>query len=317
MTASLPPSEWLRFVESEYLSTFVRAGGSAIKFAVPLHEPLRAELLSGLAATADQSGYLVAGVNAAETKVHMIDELFFRTAEQIPWRGLCRRIIAQTAVDSGYAWIETGEGPLHRDLAERNGADPQMLLLDLKKALWSNLAKQSNLTRDFRAAITHLCIAELAGGADGATATKALTDWLSGRNRAASAVKPFHIFRKINRANGRHFFESLANCVRFAGFPGLVLLLDAQRLALPRNPRDNALFYSKAALLDAYEVLRQFIDATGQLNGCLLAIVPDPAFLEDPARGISAYEALKFRVFDEVRDKRLVNPMASLARIGA
>jgi hypothetical protein len=317
MTASIPPADWLRFIQTEYLVSFVRDGGSAIKFAVPMEDALRGELLSGLASIADQSGYLVAGISASETKAHLIDELFFRTAEQIPWRGLCRRIIAKIAVDAGYAWIESGEGPLFRDLAERNNADPQMLLLDLKKALWSAIFKQTNLTKDFRAAITHLCIAELAGGPDGVTATKALTDWLSGRNRAVSAIKPFQIFRKINRANGRHFFESLSNCVRFAGYPGLVILLDAQRLAVARNPRDNSLFYSKAAILDAYEVLRQFIDATGQLNGCFLAVVPDAAFLEDPARGISAYEALKFRVFDEVRDKRLVNPMASLARISA
>lgn len=317
MTASIQPAAWLQFIETEYLSTFIRHGGSAVKFAVPLDESLRPQLLSGLAASADQAGYLVAGINAAETKAHLIDELFFRTAEQIPWRGLCRRIIANVAIASGYAWIESGEGPLFQDLATRNNTDPQMLLFELKKAIWTTLAAQSNLTRDFRTAITHLCLAELAGGADGATTTKTLIDWLSGRNRAASAVKPFHIFRKITRANGRHFFESLANCVRFAGYPGLTVLLDAQRLALPKNPQDNALFYSKAALLDAYEVLRQFIDASGQLNGCLLTVIPAPAFLEDPARGISAYEALKFRVFDEVRDKRLVNPMASLARIGA
>ena len=44
-------------------------------------------------------------------------------------------------------------------------------------------------------------------------------------------------------------------------------------------------------------------------------MVPDTAFLEDDNRGIGAYEALKFRVFDEVRDKNLVNPMAALVRL--
>ena len=34
-------------------------------------------------------------------------------------------------------------------------------------------------------------------------------------------------------------------------------------------------------------------------------------------RGMGAYPALKFRVYDEIHDQRLVNPMGSLARIAS
>ena len=105
--------------------------------------------------------------------------------------------------------------------------------------------------------------------------------------------------------------------IRFAGYAGTVILLDSQRITLPKNPHDQHLFYSKAAVLDTYEILRQFIDSSDQLEGCLVAVVPDITFLEDESRGLSSYEALKFRVFDEIRDKRFVNPMAAMARISA
>jgi hypothetical protein len=37
---------------------------------------------------------------------------------------------------------------------------------------------------------------------------------------------------------------------------------------------------------------------------------------EDPwGRGIGRYQALKFRIFDEVHDQRRVNPMGSLVRL--
>jgi hypothetical protein len=315
MSAAIQPAEWLRFIEKEYLATYIPGGGSAIKFAVPLEDGLRSGLLDGLAGMGSRAGFLVVKINAAETKIHMVDELFFRTAEQIPWGNLCRKVIAKIAGESGYSWVDRADGPLYRHLAEANQVEPQMLLVDLKQAIWKKVFKERNLSKDFRVAMTHLCIAELAGGQDGATTIQVLTDWLQGRNRAVSAVKPFQIYRKINRATGRYFYESLANWTRFAGYPGLMILLDAQRVTLARNPHDYRLFYSKAAVLDAYEVLRQFIDATDQMNGCFLAVVPDIAFLEDHARGLGAYEALKFRVFDEIRDKHLVNPMASLARI--
>jgi hypothetical protein len=315
--ASIQPAEWLRHIGKEYLDTFIRDGGAAIKFAVPMDNALRPDLFEGLAAIGDQAGYLVVKINATETKVHMVDEIFFRIAEQIPWPILSRRVIAKLAAESGYSWVDSVDGPLYRDLADENHIDSQLLLLDLKKAIGNKVFKQNNLSKDFRVAMTHLCIAELSGGQDGATTIKALTDWLTGRNKAVSAVKPFQIFRKINRATARFFFESLVHWVRIAGYPGIVILLDAQRVMVARNPHDYGLFYSKAAVLDTYELLRQFIDATDQLDGCFITVVPDIAFLEDHSRGIGAYEALKFRVFDEIRDKHLVNPMASLARISA
>ena len=315
MTASIQPAKWLRYIESEYLTTFIRDGGAAIKFAVPSDDALRSELFDGLANIGIQAGYLIAKINAVDTKVHMIDEIFFRTAEQIPWDILSRKAIAKLAAESGYSWAESDDGPLYLQLADANRVDPQMLLMDLKQAIGNKIFKQHDLSRDFRVAMTNLCIAELSGGQDGATTIRVLTEWLTGRNKAVSAVKPVQIFRRINRSTARYFLESLVRWIRFAGYPGIVILLDAQRVMLVRNPHDDGLFYSKAAVLDSYEVLRQFIDSAGQLNGCFITVIPDMAFLADQSRGIGAYEALKFRVFDEIRDKHLVNPMASLARI--
>ena len=315
MTAAIGPREWLHFIDQEYLSTFLLDGGSAIKFAVPLDDSLRQDLFDGLAGISLRSGYLVVKINASETKVNMIDEIFFRTAQQMPWRILIHKIIAKLAAELGYSWIDGEEGPIYQRLADHNQVDPQLLLLDLKKSIGENVFKKRNLARDFRVAMTHLCLAELSGGQDGSATTSIVTRWLTGQNKAVSAVKPYQIFRKINRHTARYFFESMIHWIRFAGYPGTVILVDAQRVMLPKNPHDQNLFYSKAAVLDTYEVLRQFIDSADQLEGCLITVIPDIRFLEDDSRGISAYEALKFRIVDEIRDKSLVNPMASLARI--
>ena len=317
MTTTITPAEWLSFIDQEYLRTFVRDGGAAIKFAVPFDEAWRTEVVSGLTRLAEEGGYTVVTISAAETRIHMADEIFFRTAEQIPWQLLSRRFLAKLAAESGYAWTDHTDGPLYIQLAERNQVDPQMLLLDMKKAIGNQVFKEPQLSRDFRLAMTHLCMAELSGGPDGSTTVRVLTDWLTGRNKAVSAVRPYHIFRKINRTTARFFFESLVRWLRATAHPGMVLLLDAQRVMTARNPHDLGVFYSKAAVLDAYEVLRQFIDGADNLEGFFMVVVPDVTFLENHSRGISAYEALKFRVFDEIRDRNLVNPMASLARVAA
>ena len=46
-------------------------------------------------------------------------------------------------------------------------------------------------------------------------------------------------------------------------------------------------------------------------------VVASPAFLSDAARGLDAYQALKLRIFDEVRDVHRDNPLSSLIRLGA
>ncbi|HLK65968.1 MAG TPA: BREX system ATP-binding domain-containing protein [Bryobacteraceae bacterium] len=317
MTASIRPAEWIRLIEQEYLAGYVRDGGSAVKFAVPQDENLRNELFRGLDEVGRLGGYLVAGINAADTKVHMIDEIFFRVAQQVPWRELSLKMLVSLAAESGYSWVREGEGPLYRRLAEANGVDPQMLLLDLKKAIWSKVVQRPSLSNDFRTAMNHLCLAELLGGQEGATTTATLLDWMMGRNRAVGAVKPYLIFRKINRATARYYFESMAHWVRLAGYAGMLIVIDMQRVMLAQNPRDESIFYGKSAVMDAYEVLREFIDRADRLEGCLITVVPETTFLEEHTRGLLSYTALHHRVFDEVRDRSLVNPMAALARIAA
>jgi hypothetical protein len=64
-------------------------------------------------------------------------------------------------------------------------------------------------------------------------------------------------------------------------------------------------------------VLRQLIDNTDELSHCLVAVVASPAFVTDANRGLDAYQALKLRIFDEVRDRNRDNPLASLLRLAA
>ena len=69
------------------------------------------------------------------------------------------------------------------------------------------------------------------------------------------------------------------------------------------------------AVLDAYELLRQLIDATDDLVGMLVVAVIPPDLVSDEKRGLPSYAALQLRVADEVRDRRRTNPFASLVRL--
>jgi len=94
-----------------------------------------------------------------------------------------------------------------------------------------------------------------------------------------------------------------------------VLTVDISRYlqSKPKDP-DGRLYYTKATVLDAYEVLRQFVDATDDAGHCLVVVLAPPALLSD-ARGLWIYDALRLRISDEVQDQQRPNPLGSLVRV--
>ena len=315
------PEDWLEVIRQDYLETFVRDGGSAVKIAVPRDPQARDAVAGGLDRAGRDLGFLVLQVDAAHARVHMMDQLFFAVASGVPWRELSRQVVVKLASEKMYKVPDDGEGSLLEQLAAANSLGAVLLQQDLLPVIEEQVAKDRRLSRDFRVAMSTLCLAELRGGDDGERRIRAITEWLNGSNNRVSAVRPYSIFSRVTRANARYLFESMLHWLRFAGYSGLLLVLDTARLTVARNPRDGKRYYTKANVLDAYEVLRQFIDATDRLHGCLIVVVPDVEFLADDeaprSRGLGAYEALKFRIIDEVRDRRLANPMASLVRLSS
>jgi len=315
VSATIATSAWIACIRDEYLNGYIRDGGASIKFAVPLNTASRDLALAAVKLEAATAGYLFASLRAEEIRMHLIDQVCFRIAAQIDWNELTRRVIERLAEKAGYQSVTERSGrPLFDDIAQANDIDPKVVLMEMRQRLTADVFKRRALSKDFRVAMFQLCMATLTGEPVGAV--EALTEWLTGRNSTIAAVKPYFIFNRIGRANARHLLESLFHWVRFAGFPGLVILVDIARFDVAKNTKDEQVYYTKAAVLDGYEVFRQFVDATDRLTGCLMIVVPDANFVDEGnARGISAYAALKLRIFDEVHDRRLVNPMGCLVRL--
>ncbi|MEX1021859.1 MAG: BREX system ATP-binding domain-containing protein [Dehalococcoidia bacterium] len=320
MPAAIAPADWLSFVSREYLDGFVRGGGAAVKFVVPM-DGGSGGAVSALVNRARQDGYLVASVDAAETRAHLIHEFFFRVAQQIPWQQVASRLVERLAEEAGYDAAHTSRSgtaePTIRGIAESSGLDPAFVALQLQPLLQDAVFRDRSLARDFRVAMTHLCLAEIKPGTAGNQARDAIVAWLTGEVRTVSAVRPYNILSAINRSNARHHLESMLRFVRSVGVPGVLVTVDASRVTVPRNPKDEKVFYGRVAMLDFYESLRQFIDRTDRMEGLFMLVRADSAFLDDDPkqRGMAAYQALQFRIYDEVRDTALVNPMAALIRL--
>jgi hypothetical protein len=174
------------------------------------------------------------------------------------------------------------------------------------------------MAQEFRIAMVRLCQAQLEGGESEALDAANIKEWLRGDLKLLSALRSALIYQKIARYNARDMFLSLAHWLKLGGKQGLILVLDIERYTLGRKGRldpDGGLYHGTTLAMDAYEVLRQFIDATDEMESCFLIVIAPPEFLEDEKRGLLRYEALRLRVWDEVRDRRQPNPLSSLIRL--
>src|SRR5205807_5935453 len=73
--ALMSPEEWVAVVGSEYLATYVREGGAAVKFAAASTDAGRAELRERLAAAAESHAFQLATLDGTEVRLHLIDRL--------------------------------------------------------------------------------------------------------------------------------------------------------------------------------------------------------------------------------------------------
>lgn len=314
--APIAPPDYLDFLAKEYLANYVGRGGAAVKLLVVGGEPAGRELAGGLATIGD--GFVHVAVDAAGTKVHMIDQLFFAVARQLDWAAL-----AGSAVRAGYDRVgfpaPPGIGPAVAEVAAYHDVDSNELYRSVRRSVENAVLHDLTLSHAFRIAMFRLCQAQLGRGDVSQAEQAAVLGWLRGEKVSAAELRSVSLHARIARHNARPLLVSLTRWLRRAGQAGLVLQLDLERIAVARRPpaglRDG-IYYSKAAALDAYEVLRQLIDGTDELEGLFVAVLLPPELVTDEARGLPAYAALQLRVADEVRDRRRPNPYAALVRIG-
>jgi hypothetical protein len=310
--------DWFGVVRTEYLEDFVRAGGAAVKFAVSPAADGRRALRDHLQTAAEENGFQFAFVDAITTRLHLIDRLFHEVARQIDWDALAYSYLSRFLTQERLKLPDGHDGLTLGSVAAVNGRDEKDLRNVVSGWLWKELFHDYEMSQEFRLAMIRLCQAQLDPETDPAL-KEAVEQWLRGELHLISAVKRALIFQKIARHNARHMLFSLSHWLKVAGKSGLVLAVDIARYAenVPRAAREEGIYYSNSAATDLYEVLREFVDATDELEFCFVAVIAGPEFLNDDRRGVKNYQALQMRIWDEVRDRNLPNPLSSLVRLDA
>jgi hypothetical protein len=313
-TPLLPLAEWLSVIEREYLSDFVPAGGAAVKIAI-LNDTAITAATAQLMRLGHVNGLLTLQVDAARTRIHMMQELFFAITRALPWDSLLQRYLEKLFDIHAYAWPRPNQVMSMADLAAEFAVAPNLLARHLDEWLTADLWDDRRLAQDFRAAMMSLCLSRLEP--EGWNTDMPPLQWLRGEKVAPPLLRGTNISARLTRTNARPMLVSLCHFLRKAGAAGLLVVLDLRRLS-QTVAAEGTVRYSPAAVMDAYEVLREIIDEAEQLPGLFIAVVADAALATgDPRRALSQYAALQMRVWPDVRPGDRQNPVAPLVWLAA
>jgi transposase-like protein len=334
LPSALDAPAYLDFLDREYLTPYVARGGAAVKLLVTGDEAAAEKLAAGLAGLGD--GFQHAGVDAVTTRIHLIDQVFAEVARQLDWLVLAGSVVHAAYTAAGFPppsaapsaspsaaspSSSASTSPLAVSaVARHHDVDPAELYRSVRRALELMVLRDAGLGHEFRTAMFRLCQNRLGRGEVSRAECETVVGWLRAERVPAAELRKLSLTAKVGRHNPRSMLLSLTRWLRLAGHGGLVLRLDLSRVAVSRRPpagmRDGH-YYSKAAALDAYELVRQLIDGTDEFEGLLVAVLLPQELVNDEIRGLPAYSALRLRVVDEVRDRQRANPYATLIRIGS
>lgn len=311
--------EWLSVLDRYYLGDFIRSGGSAFKLLLINGDCTASAVLGQVRALAEEKGYIYVQVSAAETRIDKIDQFFFAVARQIDWESLVDRDAVNFLRNRDYE-IPDGVSPGNTEaIAQANGYELEDLLRDIRRSTKQEIIQDRRMCKEFRTAVAQLRSAQFFPRSVTPSDTETLSGWIKGEKVSASALRDLRIYSKIGRHNAREMLIALAHWLAKSLGMGLVIGLDLSALLHTRpsacEQPVQSLHYSRSALLDAYEVVRQFIDETDDIGHCFICAVAPPEIETDEKRSIFKYYALQSRLLSEVHDQDRQDLLAAMVRL--
>lgn len=308
-------ADWLEILKKYYLDDYIKFGGAAFKLLLARDNE---SVLREVRSLAEKCDYVYVQVSAADTRVDKIDQLFFAITKQIDWDALVSRDAMNFLRTLDY---EIPEGVAPSDtavIAELNGSDQEDLLREIRRATRQTITQDRLMCKEFRTAVAQLRSAQFFPRSVTPSDTETLSGWLRGEKVSAAALRELRIYSKIGRHNAREMLIALAHWLATSLGMGLVIGLNLSALILTRSTplgERPSFYYSRSALLDAYEVIRQFIDETDNITHCLICAVAPPEIETDEKRSIYKYYALQSRLLSEVRDLDCQDMLASTVHL--
>ena len=286
---------WLDFFKEYYLNNFIYQGGSKVKVVVGSEGTGKTHLLRCIEQEARDQGYATVFFSLRDFyfKLNDLTSLYKMIVSQIDLeelvRGLCRKTASTLGYDSN-----------HYDGSERLlpiMVEDGMTKVTAEKEIrntTSQVFKDADFGSSFSAFAYTVVKERMIKGKDG-TLTTALR-WLSGEKLERQERQTTYLFEKLQKSNARYWLNSLIRLLKYAGWSGLLVLIDDVDIITRRSPETARYYYTPNAIKDVCEIIRQLIDDTELLESFVMILSGRYPMLEDEKRGFKSYEALWMRL---------------------
>lgn len=273
---------YLEIIDKEYLSTYIKEGGSSFKMVIGTYGGGKTHFLYSIRNIAWKNKYLVSYISLSpnETPFYKLDSVYGSIAKNLT------PPLSTDELIKGYkkgihtflqSWYAAKFKEIKYAGQNLSNSEAKEQLLEIVKAL--KYVENLSYFNALKAAIFTLADNNM-------DEFISIIQWLNGEGYTSS-LKKYGISEKLNKTNAFSFIRSLSQFIGLIGYSGFLILFDeAERI--PSLSSKN-----KELLLNN---LRELIDEcakTSFRNTMIFYAVPDENFLE----GRSAiYEALKQRV---------------------
>ena len=290
------------FWKDNYLYNYIPFGGNRIQFLMGRQGSGKTHMIEYFLSRAEN--YKIASFSARKVWVHDFKEIFFEVLRQCDLEGCLQHCTTTIIKGLGFSPDEF-DGRFTDYLAQKGLNDPitkREIRLQLNELFMKNPLMDNNFA---------CACALLAGGMLGhplleEPAREALLGWLSGdkevklatlRNLGLSPIR-------ITKNNARHMLRSLIEVIKMAGYNGLIIAVDDLDILLPNNNMEG-IRYTRLKREDAYESIRELIDEIDTLRNVFFLFAFDRKLIDDDVNGIKSYQALWFRIQNEIKSDRL------------
>jgi hypothetical protein len=248
-------------------------------------------------------------VDASSTKCHLVQEIFFAVSRKIDLQAPTDKWLRRHLEHAGYV-IPDGV-PLSdlEAIAVASGVSDKTIASAANRIIEQEVMNNTSLWYPFRIAMAAYCIGRIGRGGMIDQYSDMIMAWFRGESVSIPRLRRLRITERIGRHNARPMLISLARWCAKLGIPGISIVMNLSSVFAPGDS------YKRAAVLDLYELLRQFIDETEEMSNLSIVAVAGRGIIDDPKLSYDNYDAFKMRVVNDVRDRIKDNPLNTLVAV--
>jgi len=292
------------FWKKEYLSEYIPSGGSRIQFVTGRRGSGKSHLLEYFLSGA--GNYKKVFISARKVWINDFKEIFFEIIKQCDIEDCLSRCGESVMRAMGFSPDEVKPVGSLTDYLTRLGINDPFTKREIRLQLNQCFMRNPLMDNNFAIACGLLAGGQLGHPILEEPGREAVLGWMHGnkdiklptlRNLGMSPAR-------VTKHNARHMLRSLVEVVKMAGYEGIVVAVDDLDILVAKDSLEE-IRYTKQKRDDVYESMRELIDEIDSLRNVFFLFAFDRRLIDDDRYGIKSYQALWFRIQNEIRSDRL------------